>query len=52
MSQYEEKKYKSYNDFFTRRIKDGQRPFDDSKDVLMAPADSKLTYYPINDDTI
>ena len=34
MSQYEEKKYKSYNDFFTRRIKDGQRPFDDSKDVL------------------
>ena len=29
-----------------------QRPFDDSKDVLMAPADSKLTYYPINDDTI
>ena len=42
MSQYEEKKYKSYNDFFTRRIKDGQRPFDDSKDVLMAPADSKL----------
>ena len=52
MSQYEEKKYKSYNDFFTRRIKDGQRLFDDSKDVLMAPADSKLTYYPINDDTI
>ena len=52
MSQYEEKKYKSYNDFFTRRIKDGQRPFDDSKDVLMAPADSKLTYYPINDDMI
>ena len=52
MSQYEEKKYKSYNDFFTRRIKDGQRPFDNSKDVLMAPADSKLTYYPINDDTI
>lgn len=52
MSQYEEKKYKSYNDFFTRRIKDGQRSFDDSKDVLMAPADSKLTYYPINDDTI
>ncbi len=44
MSQYEEKKYKSYNDFFTRRIKYGQRPFDDAKDVLMAPADSKLTY--------
>ena len=52
MSQYEEKKYKSYNDFFTRRIKDGKRPFDVSKDVLMAPADSKLTYYPIHDDTI
>ena len=28
MRQYEEKKYKSYNDFFTRRIKEGKRPFD------------------------
>ena len=52
MRQYEEKKYKSYNDFFTRRIKEGERPFDKSDSILMAPADSKLTYYPINEETI
>ena len=52
MSQYEEKEYKSYNDFFTRRIKEGKRPFDKSDSILMAPADSKLTYYPINEETI
>ena len=52
MRQYEEKKYKSYNDFFTRRIKEGERPFDKSDSILMAPADSKLTYYPIYEDSI
>lgn len=52
MSQYEEKKYRSYNDFFTRKIKDGQRPFADDGHLLMAPADSKLTYYHIDQDTI
>ena len=34
MRQYEEKKYKSYNDFFTRRIKEGKRPFDKSDSIL------------------
>lgn len=52
MSQYEEKKYKSYNDFFTRRIKEGKRPFDQDDSILMAPADSKLTCYAINKETI
>ena len=27
MSQYEQKEYTSYNDFFTRKIKLGKRPF-------------------------
>lgn len=52
MSQYEEKKYRSYNDFFTRRIKEGQRPFADDKNLLMAPADSKLTCYHITPDAL
>ena len=52
MSQYENKKYKSYNDFFTRRIKDGKRPFDKDVHILMSPADSKLTYYHLTDETI
>lgn len=41
--------YHSYNDFFTRKIKSGKRPI---MDGLIAPADSKLTYYPINEDSI
>lgn len=43
MSQYPERKYKSFNDFFTRKIKDGQRPFDFGADALCSPCDSKLT---------
>ena len=27
MSQYEQREYASYNDFFTRKILDGKRPF-------------------------
>lgn len=52
MSQYEDRKYRSYNDFFTRRIKEGQRPFDNDVNQLMAPADSKLTYYKLTKDTL
>lgn len=52
MSTYEDRNFVSYNDFFTRKIKDGKRPFDTSNNVLMAPADSKLTYYEITDDTV
>ncbi|MGN1182783.1 MAG: phosphatidylserine decarboxylase, partial [Faecalibacillus sp.] len=52
MSQYEDKKYNSYNDFFTRRIKDGKRPYEKDITKLMSPADSKLSYYQITDQTI
>lgn len=52
MSQYVDKKYVSYNDFFTRMIKDGKRNFDSDELVLCAPADSKLTYYKLTKDTI
>ncbi len=51
MSQYITQTYNSYNDFFTRKIKDGQRPIDNNSDILISPADSKLTYYPINEET-
>lgn len=52
MSQYEDKKYKSYNDFFTRKIKPGKRPYDIAASALMAPADSKLTVYHLSRDTL
>lgn len=50
MSQYQEQDYHSYNDFFTRRIRDGKRHIDYDVNHLIAPADSKLTYYPITED--
>ncbi len=51
MSQYVQQSYQSYNEFFTRCIKEGQRPIAKEKEILIAPADSKLTYYPILEDT-
>lgn len=51
MSQYEEKKYKSYNDFFTRKIKEEARPIIKNDIDLIAPADSKISYYKIDDNT-
>lgn len=50
MSQYVIEDYHSYNDFFTRKIKIGERPIMQDNHVLIAPADSKLTYYPISED--
>lgn len=51
MSQYQKKKYRSYNDFFTRKIKEGKRPLPDDQDVLFSPCDSKVSVYPIEKDT-
>ena len=46
---YESQNYHSYNDFFTRTIKEGVRHIDEDESVLIAPCDSKLTVYPIAD---
>lgn len=51
MNQYEEQTYHSYNDFFTRKMKTGERLIDMQSNILIAPADSKLTYYAILEDT-
>lgn len=50
MSEYEDKKYTSYNDFFTRKIIVSKRPIDNKKNALIAPCDSKLLVYKINED--
>lgn len=52
VKEYEERKYKSYNDFFTRKIKDEVRKFDKNKKSLISPCDSKLTAYEINDKSV
>lgn len=51
MSDYEGKNYKSYNDFFTRRIKNGKRHIYSNKNVLISPCDSKLTAYTIDENS-
>ena len=49
MSDYPEKEYASFNDFFTRRIKPDRRPVCPDPDALCAPCDSRLTVYGITD---
>lgn len=51
MEQFVKQDYHSYNEFFIRKIKEGQRPIDLRPSVLISPADAKLTYYPILEDT-
>ena len=43
MSQFEPVEYGSYNDFFSRRIREGARTVDMDPGHLISPADSKLT---------
>ena len=47
MSDYEKRKYRSYNDFFTRKIKSKCRPINKESSVLIAPCDGKVSAYPI-----
>ena len=41
-SQYVMKKFRSYNEFFTRRVKRGMRPIDRMPSHFISPCDSKL----------
>lgn len=51
MEDYEERTYTSYNDFFTRRIREGKRIIDHNPNHLIAPCDGKLSVYSINKDS-
>lgn len=51
MSDYPEREYSSFNDFFTRKVKTGKRPVSKNSNNLISVADSKLLVYPINDKT-
>lgn len=51
MSDYPERNYKSFNDFFTRKVKSGKRPFSKKATDLISVADSKLLVYKINEKT-
>ncbi len=51
MSQFEDVEYKSYNEFFSRKIREGARTIDMDSNHFISPADSKLTVLPITNDT-
>ena len=53
MSDYERKKYHSFNDFFTRRIAYGRRPVGVAgmpDNGIVSPSDGKVTVYKIDDE--
>lgn len=43
--------YQNFNEFFTRRIKPENRPFDENNDSFVSPCDGKLSIYEIKEDT-
>lgn len=51
MSDYIDKEYQSFYDFFIRELKPGKRPVDMTGEALIAPCDSKLLVYEIGKDT-
>ncbi|BBF45361.1 phosphatidylserine decarboxylase [Lachnospiraceae bacterium KM106-2] len=52
LSEYQKCRYKSYNEFFTRKIKPERRPIVMEPDVFISPCDSKLTVYPIEENNV
>lgn len=50
MEDFEDREYRSFNDFFTRRLRDGARKIETDRNILISPADAKLIVYNIDDD--
>ena len=49
MSDYTERAYASFNDFFTRDLKPGKRFINRDKEVLISPSDGRVSVYEIDD---
>ena len=49
MSDYEPKKYRAYNDFFTRQIRKGAREVDLVPEHFVSPCDSRVSVYSIDE---
>ena len=52
MEEYEEASYRSYNDFFTRKIRAGMRPIDPDPAHLISPCDAKLSVFRLTEQTV
>lgn len=51
LSEYEKCDYKSFNEFFMRKKKNPLKGINKNENILLAPADSRLTVYEIDDET-
>lgn len=51
MDDFVERRFRSFNDFFTRPLKPGARPVDADPSHLISPCDSKLSVYTIGEGT-
>lgn len=52
LSDYPAVSYRSFNDFFTRRVRPGCRAIEENPASLIAPCDGKLTAYTITEDAV
>ncbi len=52
LSLYEKSRFKSYNDFFTRKIKPENRPVEKDENALISPADGKVSVFEINEKSV
>ncbi|MBQ9848987.1 MAG: phosphatidylserine decarboxylase [Clostridia bacterium] len=52
MDDYIVEDWRSFNQFFIRKIKEGRRSIDQTKAHAISPADSKLTVYDIGEDSV
>ncbi len=49
MEDYERVRYRSFNDFFTRKLAEGARTVEQAPQVFVSPCDSRLSVYKIDD---
>lgn len=50
LRQYEPARYRSFNDFFIRKLKSGQRPFESDPAAVISPADGLLSAVRLTED--
>ncbi len=52
MEDFLPQKYRSFNDFFTRKIRPELRPFDFTPEAFCSPCDGRVTVFPVTEDGV
>ena len=52
LSEYEQDRFRSYNEFFSRKIRPENRPIDENPHHLISPCDSQLMVFPVTKDGV